>query len=138
VFSTVYRVCDETSDALVAPPPDRKSLAETMLLRRAVRQARFCRRLVKEDSIPEPGRLPSTNALSLVALSRTEEPATVLTVLPPRAGFRRSFALVARSPRAHAQGSTQGLDPTLTRLWAKRCSSTSAIKTTREHDRSIV
>jgi len=67
------------------------------------------RRLVKDSCLREPGRLPSTSAPSTrssrIVLptncfvnaqpARTgprREPATVLAALPPRAGFRRSFA----------------------------------------------
>jgi hypothetical protein len=64
-------------------------------------QIRFGRLLVKEDGLHESGCLPSTSAPS-APLSRGnhEEPATVLTALPPRAGFRRSFASCAHS-RGH-------------------------------------
>lgn len=68
---------------------------------RAGCQDRLQRHLVKDGDFVDPERLPSTSA-------PLREPATVLTTLPSRAGFRRSFApRFQRSPFG-----AEGLDPT--------------------------
>lgn len=58
---------------------------------------------VNADSFLDPRRLPSTSTPS--PLSR-REPATILTALPPRAGFQRSFAPVYALARLGARPST--------------------------------
>lgn len=80
VFSTAGRARHLTSDALCRAPrlPGRSPSS-------AGCQTRFRRRLVKAGGFFEPERLPSTSA-------PLRGPATVLTALPPRAGFRRRFA----------------------------------------------
>jgi len=64
-------------------------------------QARFRRQLVKANGFAGPERLPSTNALfpgGVASDPLEREPATVLTALPPRGGFRSPFAAGA-TPR---------------------------------------
>jgi hypothetical protein len=65
-------------------------------------QDRVHRRLVKDSDFVGSERLPSTSA-------PLREPATVLTTLPSRASFRRSFA--PRAPEGFPSGA-EGLDPT--------------------------
>jgi hypothetical protein len=97
------------------------------------RQARLHDHLVKGDRFVET-RTPSLDECSLPrpltpsgARERDRrEPATVPAVLPPRAGFRRPFTLRARG---------RGLDPDAVSDWTRRLSSTSAIRTAREHNR---
>jgi len=96
VFSTASRARDTTSDALC-----RAQLSPRQGAVSAGSQPRFCRRLVKVDSFFGAERLPSTNA-------PLREPATVLTALPPRGGFRSPFA--ADAPRGLPRGA-QWLDP---------------------------
>lgn len=78
--------------------------------------------------------LPSTSALS--PLSR-REPATILTALPPRAGFQRFFAPSPAFAFGRARPFTvvTGYSPVIVRT--TRCLSISAIVTIREHNRSI-
>jgi hypothetical protein len=93
VFSTACRARDVASDTLCRAPPRRdRSLAAPES------QVCFPPHLVKNEGCPHT-RAPSIDEYSLhPACARDhEEPATVLTVLPPRAGFRRSFAPYARS-----------------------------------------
>jgi hypothetical protein len=96
VFSTACRARDVASDTLCRAPPRRdRSLAAPES------QVCFPPHLVKNEGCPHT-RAPSIDEYSLhPACARDhEEPATVLTALPPRAGFRRSFASCAHS-RGH-------------------------------------
>jgi len=65
------------------------------------------------------------------------QPATVLAVLPPRAGFRRPFATRARSWMVRPNAIHAGY-PTRWPTWTRRLSSTSAIRTVHEHNHEIV
>lgn len=100
VFSTMSRAGDVASDAPVAPDDLRPAFAETTF---AGRQTRFHRRLVKDGCFHRPERLPSTSAPSARSRRLHGEPATVLTTLPSRSGFRRPFA----SPTGKTLGETR-------------------------------
>jgi hypothetical protein len=100
VFSTACRARDVASDTLCRAPPRRdRSLAAPES------QVCFPRHLVKDERCPHT-RAPSIDEYSLhPACARDhEEPATVLTALPPRAGFRRSFRLVRALERSPFRG----------------------------------
>jgi len=122
VFSTTIRARSFTSGALCRASHSRGRSPSS-----AGSQTRLRHRLVKAGRFLESERLPSTNAPS-------REPATDPAAWPPRPGFRRAFA-----PRT-----TNGLPSVISRLdpriaaKAVRRSSTSAIKTIREHARQTV
>lgn len=81
---------------------------------------------VNADGFPNPRRLPSTSAPSQLS---PREPATILTALPPRAGFRRFFAPSYALASSDARPSTvvTGYSPVIVRT--RRRLSTSAIVT---------
>jgi hypothetical protein len=127
VFSTASRGDDVASDAPVAPGD----------LRLGFRPADLHR---APSPLPPPPRqrqqLPRTRAPSIIEcslrlLAQTSRRARHRrTVLPPRSGFRRPFA----SPLC---GLTHGETRPITIRWqARRRSTTSAINTVHEHDRS--
>jgi hypothetical protein len=95
VFSTACRARDIASDTLCRAPPHRgRNLAAPES------QVRFDRPLVKRGRCSHT-RAPSIDECPLhpTFAGDHEEPATVLTALPPRSGFRRPFA-----PCAHVEG----------------------------------
>lgn len=127
VFSTASRGDDVASDAPVAPGD----------LRLGSRPAGLHR---APSPLPPPPRqrrqLPRTRAPSIIECSLRLLAQTSRgtrhrrTVLPPRSGFRRPFA----SPLC---GLTRGETRPITIRWqARRRSTTSAINTVHEHDRS--
>ena len=120
-LSSASRVCEVTSDVLVAPASQPPLEAEAASDRSCVRQTRFRRRLVKDDDFPGTGRLPSTSAPSFSCtrprpLARSASFARELVESPPpfTRFCHRGPASGARSPllgggaRPHALGGGPG------------------------------
>jgi hypothetical protein len=111
------------SDASLSPP-----FTSRVSVWWAEGEDRFRRVLVKALGFSGPKRLPSTGAPRGAGLHRTPlwwEPATVLAALPPRAGFRRSFA----APRSRLEWLDPGRARELIareRPWPRAALSTSA------------
>jgi Zn-finger nucleic acid-binding protein len=111
------------SDASLSPP-----FTSRVSVWWAGGEDRFRRVLVKALGLSGPKRLPSTGAPNGAGLHRTPlwwEPATVLAALPPRAGFRRSFA----APRSRLEWLDPGRAHKLIareRPWPRAALSTSA------------
>jgi len=137
-LSTAHRACDVASGA-----PCRGPLRAAPALRPNPpgenRQARLPGRLVKDDRFVEPGRLPSTSALSPVP--RLAPLSGIAGSPPPFSRLcRRDPASDALSPSEHEAG---WLDPTPSTwfpawrpAWTRRLSSTSATRTIHEHNRT--
>ena len=155
--SATRRGCDPSSDALCRDRDPRPALARRPSTPAKAetpanathgpqpdgvghdRQIRFHRPRVNEGDLHESGRLPSTSAprcpqFTLLTQGAGREPATVSAASPPRTGFRRSFTPPheeARPARVHLPPREEEDGP------GQRRSPTSAISSTREHNRSI-